>query len=73
MTDNFCRSHILNNVPLNLIEELEDLKSMGIETFRVDFKDESSLDVKNVLDMLSGKYTIDGKLYTKGHYRRGVE
>jgi len=73
MTDNYCRSHILNNVPLNLIEELEDLKSMGIETFRLDFKDESSLETKNVLDMLSGKYNIDGKLYTKGHYRRGVE
>ena len=73
MTDNYCRSHILNNVPLNLIEEMEDLKTMGIETFRLDFKDESSLETKNVLDMIEGNYSIDGKLYTKGHYKRGVE
>ncbi|PRR82905.1 DUF3656 domain-containing U32 family peptidase [Clostridium vincentii] len=73
MTDNYCRSHILNNVPLNLIEEIDDLKTIGVETFRVDFKDESSLEVKNVLDMLKGNYSIDGKLYTKGHYKRGVE
>lgn len=73
MTDNYCRSHILNNVPLNLIDEMENLKTMGIETFRLDFKDESSVETKNVLDMLSGKIIIDGKLYTKGHYRRGVE
>lgn len=73
MTDNYCRSHILNNVPLNLIEEMEDLKVMGIETFRVDFKDESSSEVRDVLDMLKGNCAIDGKLYTKGHYKRGVE
>ena len=73
MTDKFCRSHILNSAPLNLIEEMEDLKSLGIDSFRVDFKDESKNEVLNVLDMLSGRVEIEGKYYTKGHYRRGVE
>lgn len=73
MTDKFCRSHILNNVPLNLIEEIEDMKTIGIDSFRVDFKDESKQDILRVLDMINGKEKVEGKYYTKGHYRRGVE
>lgn len=73
MTDVYCRSHILNSAALNLIEEMDDLKAMGIDTFRVDFKDESNEELMNVLDMLKRKHNINGNLYTKGHYRRGVE
>ena len=73
MTDKFCRSHILNSVPLNLIEEIDDMKSLGIDSFRVDFKDEKEADILRVLDMINGKCKIEGKYYTKGHYRRGVE
>lgn len=73
MTDKFCRSHILNSVPLNLIEEIDDMKSLGIDSFRVDFKDENEVDILRVLDMINGKCKIEGKYYTKGHYRRGVE
>ncbi|MBD7910090.1 DUF3656 domain-containing U32 family peptidase [Clostridium cibarium] len=73
MTDVYCRSHILNSSPLNLIEEIEDLKSMGIETFRVDFKDEGQEEVIKVLNMIRGSVKVDTNLYTKGHYRRGVE
>ena len=73
MTDVFCRSHILNGVPLNLINEIDDLKSMGIKTFRIDLKDESEKEVINIFKMLNGKKEIEGKYYTKGCYRRGVE
>ncbi|MDS0527489.1 DUF3656 domain-containing protein [Clostridium sp. SHJSY1] len=73
MTDVYCRSHILNSVALNLIEEIEELKAMGIDTFRIDFKDESYDEVKNVLSMIKGKNYVNGNNYTKGHYRRGVE
>ncbi|MDD6795242.1 MAG: U32 family peptidase [Clostridiaceae bacterium] len=73
MTDVFCRSHILNGVALNLIGEKEELKSMGVKTFRVDFKDESSQDIMRIFDMIEGKSDIENKYYTKGCYRRGVE
>lgn len=73
MTDVFCRSHILNTVPLNLIGEIDSLKAININSFKVDFKDENSEEVKRVLDYISGKTKIDDSLYTKGHFRRGVE
>ena len=73
MTDVFCRSHILNSVPLNLIGEKEELKFMGIDTFRIDFKDESQEDVRNVISMFNDEEKIESKYYTKGCYRRGVE
>ena len=72
MTDIFCRSHIVNSVPLNVIEEIDDLKSMGINTFRIDFKDESKNEVEEIINMINNKEVPKGK-YTKGHYRRGVE
>lgn len=73
MTDKFCRSHIFNSYATNLISEIDELKKIGIDTFRVDFKDESSKEVDNVLDMIEGKATINSEKYTKGHYKRGVE
>lgn len=73
MTDIFCRSHILNSLPINLIEEIDDLKDMGIKCLRLDFTDESREEVRRVINELNGKSIIDNKNYTKGHYRRGVE
>ena len=49
MTDLFCRSHILNPVPLNLFDEISTLKEIGIKTFRFDFRDENYEEVKKVL------------------------
>ena len=73
MTDKFCRSHIYNSYATNLITEIEDLRNIGIDTFRVDFKDEDSREVNNILDMIEGKSIINSEKYTKGHYKRGVE
>ena len=73
ITDDFCRSHILNSVPTYLFDEVEELKKIGINNFRVDFKDESYDEVKKVVNMLINKTEFNGELYTKGHYRRGVE
>lgn len=73
MTDKFCRSHILNSYATNLVSEIEELKKIGIDTFRVDFKDEDSIEVNKVLDMIEGKTSINSENYTKGHYKRGVE
>ena len=73
ITDNNCRSYILNSVPTNLIEQIEELKSFNITNFRADFKDESYEDVKDILEQISYGRKNENKKYTQGHYRRGVE
>ncbi|MDV4150644.1 U32 family peptidase [Clostridium sp. AL.422] len=73
MTDIFCRSYILNPKPINLIEEKDDLISLGVNSFRVEFRDENYNEVKKVLRMIKGEEKINSNEYTKGHYRRGIE
>ena len=73
LTENSCRTHILNSVPLNLINEIEELKSFGIENFTVDFKDESYDEVNIILNEIKTGQRDENRVYTKGHYRRGVE
>jgi putative protease len=73
LTDNSCRSYILNSLPTNLIDELEELKSFNIGNFRVDFKDESYEEVKDILNQVANKKKNEENKYTKGHYKRGVE
>ncbi|WP_026885357.1 DUF3656 domain-containing U32 family peptidase [Clostridium beijerinckii] len=71
--DNSCRSYILNSISTNLIDEMEELKSFNISNFRVDFKDESYDEVKDVLNQIAHNAKNENNKYTKGHYRRGVE
>ena len=73
LCDNNCRSHILNSVPTNLIEQVEEFKSFNITNFRVDFKDESYEEVNDILNQIAKGVKNENKKYTQGHYRRGVE
>ena len=73
MTDLFCRSYILNPVPLNLFDEISILKEIGIKTFRFDFRDESYEDVKKIINMYRNNEVYDKSNYTKGQFRRGIE
>lgn len=73
LCDNHCRSHILNSLPINLIEEAEEMKTFNIENFRIDFLDETYDEVKDVLLQVSSGKKNENRTYTKGHYKRGVE
>lgn len=73
LCDNNCRSHILNSLPINLIEEAEEMKTFNIENFRVDFLDETYEEVKDVLVQINSSKKNETRTYTKGHYKRGVE
>lgn len=74
LTDKYCRSHIYNSVPVNLIPNIKEYKRNNINSFRVDFIDEDYDKVKNILDMVKNeKFQGDYKNYTRGHYKRGVE
>ena len=73
MTDLYCRSYILNPVPVNLAEEIQEIKDLGVTTLRFDFRDESYEEVINVLNIFRKGMKYDSKEFTKGHYRRGIE
>lgn len=73
LCDNSCRSHILNSLPINLIEECEEMETFNIENFRVDFLDETYEDVKDVIKQINCGKKNENRIYTKGHYKRGVE
>lgn len=72
-TDRFCRSHIYNTVPLNLIREISELKEFGVKSFKLEFIDESYEDMIDILRAVKGEELSSGKSFTKGHYKRGVE
>ena len=73
LCENSCRTHILNSLPINLIEEVTELKNFGINNFTVDFKDESYEEVIDVLNQIKLGKKNENRIYTNGHYRRGVE
>ena len=43
---------IFNYEPINLINKIDEYQKLGIKYFRLDFLDESSKDIKNILDKL---------------------
>ncbi|OPD20024.1 peptidase U32 [Clostridium botulinum] len=73
-TDIFCRSHIYNNSDINLIGNIEELRTFGINSFRLDFLEENCEEIEYILKSLKEeKWKGDFKNYTRGHYKRGVE
>lgn len=72
-TDIFCRSHIYNTVPVNLIQEIDEIKSLGVNSLRLDFVDENYEEVRQVIEALNKEEALRLKDYTKGHFKRGVE
>ena len=72
--DKYCRTRIYNNAALNLISNLEELKSFGATHFRLDFTDEDYNETKKVLEsFIKGRLEYGFDKYTRGHYKRGVE
>lgn len=72
-TDKFCRSHIYNSVPLNLISNLKEIKQK-VNSIRVDFIDENYERAYKILSSIINEEKDNTDLeYTKGHYKRGVE
>lgn len=74
LTDIYCRSHIYNSSILNLIGNLRELDALNIDSYRLDFIDESYDETRNVLLSLKSR-EVSGEFtnYTRGHFKRGVE
>ncbi len=73
-TDKYCRSYIYNNVPVNLISNIDEIRKNNIFSFRLDFIDENYEETIEVLNnYIEKNWQGDFKNYTRGHYKRGVE
>lgn len=73
-TDKFCRSYIYNSAATNLIPHIEEIKRLGVDSFRIDFIDESYDQAIEVLNSYKeGKWQGEYEGFTRGHYKRGVE
>lgn len=67
-----CYNIVYNSVPVLLFQEMDKLKNMGVNCFRLDFTLESGKETADVLRLYrEGRgHAIE---YTNGHYKRGVE
>lgn len=73
-TDCFCRSYIYNSVPLNLISNIEEIKNIGVENYRLDFTFENREETVKILKCYENRkweQSLSG--FTRGHFKRGVE
>lgn len=74
ITDKYCRMHIYNSAPLNLLGNLNDIKKLNFKSYRLDFTDEDYNKTSEILQELKkGTWSYDFEGYTRGHYKRGVE
>ncbi|MCM8711268.1 DUF3656 domain-containing protein [Clostridium sp. SYSU_GA19001] len=73
-TDKFCRSFIYNSVSTNLISHIDEIRNMGICSFRLDFIDEDYDGTLKILKAFKeNKWPYEYVGFTRGHYKRGVE
>lgn len=86
--DLFCRTTIYNSKPTCVLDNLEELNSIGINVFRLDFTNESQSEIREILEAyievinnnfrLGDKSTklynkLDERGVTTGHFYKGVE
>lgn len=72
-TDKYCRSHIYNTLPANLVPFIRELKKNNINNYRVDFIDEDYSKVLKVMEYIFKDEDVDLGKTTRGHYKRGIE
>lgn len=73
-TDKFCRSYLYNNKAINLIPNIEELKTVGIRKFKLEFVDEDYTETKKIIKaFFSESFNDSFDNYTRGHFKRGVE
>lgn len=73
-TDKFCRGYVYNSVPLNLLQNIKELKNIGVNSFRMDFIDENYEQTREVLNAFSQeKWEKDFSRFTRGHYKKGID
>ena len=76
----FCYNEIYNSKIYNVISEMSEIRKMGFFKYRLDFTLESLEEMKKIIKEFDGYTDQKGmdandkqSIYTKGHYKRGVE
>lgn len=73
-TDKYCKSHIYNSAAINLIPNLDEIKTLNLDLLRLDFVDESYEETLQILSNYKNKeFKGEFKGFTRGHFKRGVE
>ncbi|MGK0467568.1 MAG: putative protease, partial [Clostridium sp.] len=73
-SDEYCRSYIYNNVPVNLISNMPEIIKKNIYSFRLDFLGETYEETLEVLhNYIKKEWCGEFKNYTRGHFKRGVD
>lgn len=72
---NRCENTIYNSVPYSLHKKLDELRNMGIKSFRMDFTIETKEQTLKTLRFFSDKEKREQPFYefTNGHFGKGVE
>ena len=77
----FCYNTIYNTLPLSLAKEVQEVKSLGISKYRMNFTLENREDTEQIARGFAKVY-VEGQMpnayltqmeTTKGHFTRGVE
>ncbi len=66
--DGACNIRIMSDQPLDLISEMDQLRQMGILSFRVDFTTEKEIEIDNIIRRIDLKLTRNDSFYTIGRY-----
>ena len=75
----FCYNVIYNEVPLSLLKEWEEIKTMSPEAVRLCFTTESTQEIMMITELFmdqifkDGTFKKDSLEFTRGHFKRGVE
>lgn len=70
-----CTGVIYNSVPLSIYDETDFIKRINPSVIRLNFTDETTSDINNILSKIDKSELFQVKLcdnYTKGHLRKGV-
>ncbi|MDF2548446.1 MAG: hypothetical protein K0R93_3344 [Anaerosolibacter sp.] len=87
MTDDHCRTHILNSQSLCLLDHLHEIMDAGVGNLKIQFTIENAQETRAIMEAYSsvlqrGKMTPSAETFleeirknglTKGHFYRGVE
>ena len=87
LSDQFCRTHVFNSVPLCMLESVDDLRKLsGVGLYRIEGYGESNASLARVVaayrEAISaraervsceGQDIVGEQGYTRGHFYRGAE
>jgi len=68
--DYYCNTRLLNPRALMLLDYINELKEMGVNSVRIEFNDESKEECEDILDYYLGKEVfLDSRKFTYGHFK----